>query len=78
MMTRQDVEKLYDMMTVDAAAAINLSGFRLIEGAAANLVVLNRPDVIEALRFHEAPAHVISLGAMVDQTKMRALAAAGG
>ncbi|MGB7099709.1 MAG: amidohydrolase family protein [Xanthobacteraceae bacterium] len=75
MMTRQDVEKLYDMITVDAATAINLSGFRLIEGAAANLVVLNQPDVVEALRFHEPPAHIISSGTLVDQARMRALAA---
>jgi len=75
MMTRQDVEKLYDMITVDAATAINLSGFLLIEGAAANLVVLKQPDVIEALRFHEPPAHVIGSGALVDQACMHALAA---
>jgi cytosine/creatinine deaminase len=77
MMTRRDVEKLYDMITVDAATAINLSGFRLIEGAVANLVVLNQSDVIEALRFHEPPAHVVSHGALVDQTKMCVLAAVG-
>jgi cytosine/creatinine deaminase len=77
MMTRQDVEKLYDMITVDAATAINLPGFRLTEGAVADLVVLNQPDVIEALRFHEPPAHVIKSGALVDQARMRALAAVG-
>jgi cytosine deaminase len=77
MMTRQDVEKLYNMITVDAATAINLSGFRLTEGAVADLVVLNQPDVIEALRFHEPPAHVIKSGALVDQARMRALATVG-
>jgi len=77
MMTRQDVEKLYDMITVDAATAINLPGFRLTEGAVADLVVLNQPDVIEALRFHEPPAHVIKSGALVDQARMRAMAAVG-
>ena len=74
MMTRGDVEKLYDMITVDAATAINLPGFRLTEGAVADLVVLNQPDVIEALRFHEPPAHVIKNGVLVDQARMRALA----
>jgi cytosine deaminase len=77
MMTRQDVEKLYNMITVDAATAINLSGFRLTEGAVADLVVLNQPDVIEALRFHEPPAHVIKSGVLVDQARMRALATVG-
>ncbi len=77
MMTRADVEKLYDMITVDAATAINLPGFRLTEGAVADLVVLNQPDVIEALRFHGPPAHVIKSGILVDQARMRALAAVG-
>jgi cytosine/creatinine deaminase len=77
MMTRQDVEKLYNMITVDAATAINLPGFRLTEGAVADLVVLNQPDVIEALRFHEPPAHVIKSGVLVDQARMRALATVG-
>jgi cytosine/creatinine deaminase len=76
MMTGREIDKLYDMITVDAAAAINVSGFGLAEGAAANLVVLDQPDVLEALRFHGAPAHVISHGKLVDQTKMRAIASA--
>jgi cytosine deaminase len=75
MMTRQDMEKLYDMITVDAAAAINVGRFGLAEGAPANVVVLDRADVIEALRFHAAPAHVVSNGRIVDQARMRALAA---
>ena len=32
MMTRQEIEKLYDMITVDAAAAINLDHFGLLRG----------------------------------------------
>jgi cytosine/creatinine deaminase len=75
MMTGQEIDKLYDMITVDAAAAINVSGFGLAEGAVANLV-LDQPDLVEALRFHGAPAHVISHGKLVDQTKMRAIASA--
>ncbi len=51
--------------------------FRLTEGAAADLVVLNQPDVIEALRFHEPPAHVVKNGVLVDQARMRAMAAVG-
>jgi cytosine/creatinine deaminase len=77
MMTRQDVAKLYDMITVDAAAAINLDGVGLSAGAPANLVVLGQPDEVEALRFHAPPAHVISNGRSVDAAKMRAIVAAG-
>jgi cytosine/creatinine deaminase len=73
MMTRQEIEKLYDMITVDAAEAINVREFRLVVGAPANLVVLDQPDVVEALRFHSPPVHVISNGRPVDLTKMRAI-----
>ncbi len=74
MMTRQEVEKIYDMITIDGAAAIKLAHFGLAEGAPANLVVLEQPDVIEALRYHGPPRYVVSNGKVVDQARMRALA----
>ena len=74
MMTRRDIDKLYDMITVDAAKAINIAGFVLAEGAPANLVVLDHADVVEALRFHGPPAHVVSNGRLIDQTRMRVAA----
>ena len=77
MMTRQDVAKLYDMITMDAAKAINLDGFGLSVGAPASLVVLDQPDEVEALRYHGRPAHVISNGKLVDAAKMQAIVAAG-
>jgi cytosine/creatinine deaminase len=76
MMTRQEIGKLYDMITVDAAAAINLEGFGLSVGAPASLVVLDQPDEVEALRYHSPPAHVISRGRLVDAARMRAIVAA--
>ena len=77
MMTRQDVAKLYDMITLEAAKAINLDGFGLSIGAPASLVVLDQPDEVEALRYHGPPAHVISNGKLVDAAKMQAIVAAG-
>lgn len=74
MTTRRDIEKLYDMITVDGAKAINLVGFGIVPGATANLVVLDCPDVVEALRYHAPPRHVISNGKIVDQAHMRMLA----
>jgi cytosine deaminase len=68
--TREDMETLYDMVTRNAARAIGLKGFELKTGAEANLVVLDQPNVLEALRFHEKPAFVISHGKLVDQKKM--------
>ncbi len=72
MMTREDVSSLYDMITGDAAAAIILSSYGLAVGCRADLVVLNHADVIEALRFHDAPSYVIRNGRIVDRPGFRA------
>jgi len=74
MTSRDEIEKLYDMVTVDAARAINIPNFALKVGAPAHLVVLGEPDVVEALRYHAPPVLVISHGRIVDREKMDALA----
>jgi cytosine deaminase len=74
MTTRPDMETLYEMITTRAARAMGIRDHELRVGAPANLVVLEAPDVLEALREHAAPAAVVSHGRLVDQTKMRALA----
>jgi len=74
MMTRREIEKLYDMITRDAARAMNVSQYGLFEGSAANLVILGQPDVVDSLRFHAPPAWVISNGRVVDQAHMTAMA----
>jgi cytosine deaminase len=78
MMTREEIAKLYDMITADAAKAINLGDFGLKVGAPASLVVLDQPDEAEALRYHEPPTHVVSHGKLVDAAKMHAIVAAPG
>jgi cytosine/creatinine deaminase len=72
MMTRQEIEKIYDMITIDAAKAMNVVEFGIAEGALANLVVLDHPDVIEALRFHGPPIWVISNGQVIDPLSVKA------
>jgi cytosine deaminase len=64
---RAEMETLYDMVTLEAAQAIGLQGFGMEVGAEANLVVLDVPDVREALRFHRAPLHVISHGKLIQE-----------
>ena len=71
---RDDIERLYGMATVAPAKAINVRNHALAAGAEANLVVLGEPDVIEALRFHAPPRHVVSHGRRVDLTRMQELA----
>jgi cytosine/creatinine deaminase len=74
MMTREDVGTLYGMITDQAAAAMNLSNYGLMRGHCANLVVLGHRDVVDVLRFHDAPSCVISNGRIVDSSKFRQMA----
>ena len=74
MTTRAEIETLYDMVTVAPARAINLAEFGIAVGAPAHLVVLDQDNVVDALRFHAPPRHVISHGRRVDLDRMRALA----
>lgn len=69
MTTRDDMEKLYDMITIDAGKAIGLKDHELKEGNPANLVVLNEDNVLEALRYHREPKYIISKGKLVDTSR---------
>jgi cytosine deaminase len=68
--TREDMETLYDMVTTIPAKCIGVEDFGIKVGKTANFVVLDQPNVLEALRFHEAPVAVISHGKVVDQAQM--------
>jgi cytosine deaminase len=74
MTTREEIETLYDMVSGFAAKAMNIANFGIAPGNFAHLVVLDQPDVVEALRFHAPPRAVISHGKKVDLVRMRALA----
>ena len=77
MTTNRELETLYDMITLNAAQAMNVKDHQLKIGASANLVVLNAPNVLEAMREHTAPRFVISDGNMVDRAKMESVARTG-
>ncbi len=66
MTTFPQMEKIYDMITVDAARAMNVESFVLETGAPAHCVVLNAGSVYEALWHHEQPRYVISHGRLID------------
>ena len=74
MTTRPEMETLYEMITTRAARAMGVPDHELQAGAPANLVVLEAPDVLEALREHAVPVAVVSHGKLVDQPGMRELA----
>jgi cytosine/creatinine deaminase len=65
MTTRGEMEILYDMVTTKAATAMGIEGFALQVGNEANLVVLDQKNVLEALRFHKSPTHVIFKGNLI-------------
>jgi len=69
MTTREDMERLYSMITCDAGRAMGVD-LRTEVGAPAHLVVLGEPNVREALRTHAEPRHVISHGKLIDRTVM--------
>jgi cytosine deaminase len=73
MTTTREIETLYDMITVHAARAMNVNDHPLKVGAPANVVVLSAPNVLEALREHDAPLHVISHGKLIDRASMETL-----
>jgi cytosine deaminase len=77
MTTSRDIETLYDMITVNAARAMNVSDHALRVGVPANLVVLTAPNVLEALREHTAPLYVISGGKLVDCARMEVVTRTG-
>jgi cytosine deaminase len=77
MTTRREMEILYDMITVNAARAMNVQDHELKVGTNANLVVLNAPNVLEALRTHSAPRFVISHGKLIDRIEMENLVRKG-
>jgi len=70
MTTRQEMETLYGMVTKSAARCIGIESFEIKVGSPANLVVLDEPNVLEALRSHQAPKWVVSHGKLVDQAAL--------
>jgi len=67
MTSAAEMDILYNMVTTEAAKAISLTAHEIKIGAPANLVVLDAPNVREALRYHRAPTHVISHGALLER-----------
>lgn len=66
MTSAAEMDILYDMITTEAAKAIGLKDFKIEVGAQANLVILDAPNVREALRYHRPPMRVISHGALLE------------
>jgi cytosine deaminase len=77
MTTQRELETLYDMITANAARALNINDHSLKIGTQANLVVLGAPNMLEALREHHAPLYVLSHGKLIDRAKMKMISETG-
>jgi cytosine/creatinine deaminase len=62
MVSRPEMEILFDLITTNAARALGIKNYGLKEGCDADLVVLDAGNVWEALWSHEAPLYVIKDG----------------
>jgi cytosine deaminase len=68
MMSKNDRETLYDMITTNAARVLRLKDYGLTIGNKANMVVLNASDLRDALTYHTEPMYVIRDGTVRYET----------
>ena len=66
MTTFPEMEQIYDMITINAAKAMNVKNFGVREGSAAHFVVLEGKSVYEGLWYHKAPKYVVSHGKLIN------------
>lgn len=65
MMSRQDREIIYDMITSNAAKVLGIQRHGIAVGNPANLVVLGATDLREAFAYHSEPAYIVRDGAVL-------------
>jgi len=73
MMAPSEMNTLIDMASVNAARIMRIQGHRLSKGANANLVVLDAPNLHEALRNQAEARYVVSHGRLVAETQVQRL-----
>ena len=69
MTSREEMEVLYDLITTNAAEALNIQNYGLKEGCNADLVILDAGSVWEAIWNHEAPLYVFKNGVDITARK---------
>lgn len=60
-----EMDVLSDMGTYSAAKTIGLENFEIAEGNQAYLVIHNHQIILNVIRYHEIPKHVISHGNLI-------------
>ncbi len=67
----QEIEKVYDMITHDAAKILDLKDYGLEEGKVADLVVLDCKTVKDAIRLQPARRYVIKKGKVIAKNERK-------
>lgn len=67
--TPEEIDLVYDMISTDAAQSMGWDDHALVQGAPANLVVYDVPNVIEAFRTQAPRRYIIKDGAVVATTE---------
>ena len=66
MMSQQDRETIYDMITGNAARILRINGYGLRVGNPADIIELNAKDLKQAYTYHSEPRHMIRNGKLVE------------
>ena len=69
MLTFDDMELLYDMITTSAAEVLGIQNHKLAVGGNGDIVVLDAEDVYHAIWYHRAPVYVVRGGRVVCETQ---------
>ena len=71
MMTPQDRETIYDMITANPARMLHVKNYGLTVGNEANIVVLDANDLLEAYACQSEASHVIRKGRLVAESSVQ-------
>jgi cytosine deaminase len=66
MMSKQDREMIYDMITANAARILRIGSYGLHVGNPARIIELNAKDLKQAYTYHSEPRHIIRNGRLLD------------
>jgi cytosine deaminase len=71
MMSKQDRETLYDMITINAAKILRIKDYGLAIGNSADMVVLSSADLRDAFTYHQEPLYVVRQGEVRCETHIQ-------
>lgn len=67
----EEIEKVYDMITYDAAKILGLKDYGINEGDIGDLVVLDCDNIKDAIRLQPARLFVIKDGRVIGKSKRK-------